>query len=313
MLYPLHAVARRILSLAAAPAVVSLACASTCPLNAPQCTRGFVANEASLSALPPSEDADRDGLLDSEEQALAERFAPIVTLHRDDWTRPASLDWVLGQVPAGHADPPMPLPQTLRRVPASARAGAPSPRDWVVYVHVYPAKDGGVIVQYWFYYPYNDGWLWFDHESDWEHVSVSLDAQRNPLGVFAARHGNNAPGQWRSWERIRKVDDTHPEILSAKGSHASYFDLKDVGWQDEAGRCVVLDDSCVHPLWRTWLGGGLRNLGERHAPLMPAAVAVAGRWGPAGVLPGMGSPVGPAYQRGWCVDGSAVCDQSARF
>ena len=41
------------------------------------------------------EDSDRDGLRDSEERELAERFAPVMILHGKDWARPASATWFL--------------------------------------------------------------------------------------------------------------------------------------------------------------------------------------------------------------------------
>ncbi len=275
-------------------------CSSAMPSEPALCAAGCTHDDAEVSPLAVGEDVDRDGLRDDEEAAIALRFAPIVTLHAADWTRPASVAWVglrggaFGSKPWDGAH-------------GQAKSGSADPADWVTYVHVCPAGYGGVIVQYWFFYPYNDGPLWFNHEADWEHVTVALDVARAPLGMWAARHGDNAPGVWRAWDRLRKVQDTHPEVLSAKGSHASYFDLQDVRWVDEAGRCESLERGCVHTLWRTWEAGGLRNLGELRAPLDLETMGHAGRWGASGLLPGTSAPRGPAFQRGWCAAASPSC------
>ncbi len=272
----------------------------------------FQAGAGFRSPLPPDQDADRDGISDSEEAALAARYAPIVTLPRDDSTRPASLAWLSARLPVALGDrDDARVANELRHIPAKVRHGSDNPADWVTYVHVYPARDGGILVQYWFFYPYNDGPLWFDHETDWEHITVSLDANRKPLGVYAARHHDNAPGKWRAWDRLRKFDGTHPEILSAKGSHASYFDLDDVGWQDAAAWCEHLGGPCVHEQWHTWESGGLVNLGERQAPADSPAMHHRGLWGSAGILPGTSAPSSPPSQRGWCAKGGPACGNAA--
>lgn len=288
-------------------------CKASCPYNAPHCQQGFQVDHGFKSPLPVEQDRDQDGLSDHDEQQLAERFAPVVTLHKDDWTRPASIDWLLDKL--DHRSEAELVPPVLGRFSHDIRKGSDSPSDWVTYTHVYPAGDGqGIYLQYWFFYPYNDGYLIFDHESDWEHVTVALNAEREPLGMWTARHGNNQPGVWRAWSDIRKVDGTHPEVLSAKGSHASYFDEHDVGWQDTVGRCEQPDDQdCQHRRWRTWLAGGLRNMGERHAPLDMASMKHKGLWGSDGLLPGTSAPLGPAYQRGWCVAGGPPCIKRAGF
>lgn len=56
------------------------------------------------------------------------------------------------------------------------------------------------------------------HEGDWEHVTVRLDASgQKLLGVFYGQHGDSV------WvEDPPLVDDTHPVVMSALNSHASY-------------------------------------------------------------------------------------------
>lgn len=125
-------------------------CSSAMPSEPALCAAGCTHDDAEVSPLAVGEDVDRDGLRDDEEAAIALRFAPIVTLHAADWTRPASVAWVglrggaFGSKPWDGAH-------------GQAKSGSADPADWVTYVHVCPAGYGGVIVQYWFFYPYNDG------------------------------------------------------------------------------------------------------------------------------------------------------------
>lgn len=271
---------------------------TTCVPNA------YAAREAPEHALAPLDDGDDDGdgLLDAEEDELARRYAPIVILDRRDANRPASLDWLLRHMKGA--------PHSLFHVPADARSGADDPDDWTAYVHVYPRADGGINVQYWFFYPYNDGPLFFDHDSDWEHVTVRLDADRRPLGAHLARHENDSPGTYWSWSRLRRRGD-HPVVLSALGSHATYGDASDVSWYDRAASCDDLE-RCDEPIWRTWQGD-LPNLGERTRPLVHHDVlSYEGRWGRERVLPGTSAPFGPLHHRGFCTDGCRTCDEPGR-
>lgn len=260
-------------------------------------------------------DADRDGLADTWEDALAARYAPAVILDQEDWNRPSSLPWLLaradfrreGGVQANYAGVAR-LPE--RSDPSfdhEVRRGSDDARDWTSYVHVYPRADGGINVQYWFYYPYNDGPLLFDHESDWEHATVRLDARGEPVGVYLARHEDNDPGPYWPWSRVRR-DGDHPVVLSARGSHATYADDGDVPWFERAGACADLG-ACEHPVWRTWQSG-LQNLGERARPrVMADVLTYSRRWGQERLLPGTSAPVGPAYQRGFCHAGFRGCTE----
>jgi len=91
-----------------------------------------LANMASRPRPRPLEvgDADRDGIADGEELALAARFAPIVVLDPADRYRPASLPWLLERLPAGEVPLKQRLPQLLaraRRLPRARAAGEPRP------------------------------------------------------------------------------------------------------------------------------------------------------------------------------------------
>jgi hypothetical protein len=253
-------------------------------------------------------DDDRDGLEDDREHELARRFAPIVVLHGGDWNRPASIPWLLAraELPNSHGGQasfaglvPAPPRPDVRPFGPTVRRGSDDPRDWTCYVHAYPRADGGINIQYWFFYPYNDGPLLFNHESDWEHATVRLDARGEPVGVYLARHEENAPGPYRAWSRVRREGD-HPVVLSARGTHATYADEIDLPWFEAAGACADLG-SCAHPVWRTWEGGGLMDVGERGRPrALPEVMVYSGRWGQEGLVPGTSAPVSPPHHRGFC-------------
>ncbi|AKT36816.1 hypothetical protein [Chondromyces crocatus] len=261
-------------------------------------------------------DVDGDGLLDAWEDEVAQRFAPVVVLDALDAHRPASVPWLLARARLPGAQglraafagmtPPTLEGDDAEPFGAEARAGSDEPSDWTCYAHVYPRADGGTLIQYWFYYPYNDGLLFFDHESDWEHVTVRLDARGEPVGVYLARHEDNAPGPFRPWARVRRAGD-HPVVLSARGSHATYADAADVPWFESTARCGDLEN-CAHPRWRTWEGGGLANLGERARPrALSEVMRPFGPWGAKRTLPGTSAPLSPLHQRGWCSDGYQRC------
>ena len=268
-------------------------------------------------------DRDGDGLDDALEDALLARYAPLVLLHPSEPALPASTDWLLARSelePAPGPRPrilaasilgllswPKPVEDPAARLhPRGAdHAGSAQPADWVVYGHAYPASGGGVMLQYWFFYAFNDAYGVFDHEGDWEHVTVKLDASLAPEGAWYARHHDSHPGVWFAWPALAREGE-HPVVLSGRGTHASYATTAEVpDWERTcattwpaaaaAGGCRV---------WRTWARGtgGVVNVGERTAPRVPF-IAWPGRWGATGRL-GLdshgGPPRGPAFQLGWC-------------
>jgi hypothetical protein len=291
-------------------ALVETACASGL---------GFPAERSALAASSlGASDRDGDGLRDAEENELARRFAPIVILHRQDVHRPASLPWLVART-----DPFALLRRDshsagllARRVPPTSpamqrrlRAGSQDPSQWATYVHVYPRAGGGINVQYWFFYPYNDGPLFFDHEHDWEHVTVRLTDDREPVSADFAQHANDRPGVSYPWSALTREGE-HPLVFSALGTHASYASAVGIAWFERVADCSALD-TCRDPVWRTWQAGGLRNLGERGRPLCSdSALSFRDRWGPAGLIPGTSAPFGPLFHRGYCADGLPGCDET---
>ncbi len=260
-----------------------------------------------------NDDHDADGIADTQEQQLAQRFAPIVILDRREHHNPASVRWLLARAnvinsPAAALAALWPAFGTSpwHRVPIPARFGSTSPKDWTTYIHVYPRSDGGTNLQYWFFYPFNDGPAFFDHESDWEHITIHLDNNQRPVSVEMARHENHAPGVARPWRMMRRQGD-HPVVLAALGTHASYASVDELPWFERASSCSNLD-SCSSLVWRTFAAGGMVNVGERDRLLSMAHVlSYRGHWGALGLWPGTSAPVGLTENDGFCTNGYANC------
>jgi hypothetical protein len=262
----------------------------------------FVIAKTATRPLPLArDDADRDGLSDSWESELAVRYAPIVILDPNDRYRPASVEWLLAHVPHALGPRSVQLASSLSdrqdAFPETVRMGSSEPRDWVTYVHVYPRTDGDINIQYWFFYPFNDGRGLFDHEGDWEHVTVQTDWAGRARTISLAQHRNTRPGATRSWSTVVLVGD-HPVVWSARGTHASYAAPNAHRWFDSVSSCLT-PASCSGPIWRTWEAGGLVNIGERGALLgADNAFAYEGLWGGSGRWLRGRAPRGPVQQRG---------------
>jgi hypothetical protein len=89
-------------------------------------------------------------------------------------------------------------------------------------------EDGWTILQYHFFYAFNDWRLGANginhHEGDWEMIAVYLKNGK-PYAILMSQHGS---GAMELWKNIRCVKDengngtTHPLIYAGLGSHANY-------------------------------------------------------------------------------------------
>ena len=117
-----------------------------------------------------------------------------------------------------------------------------------VYAHVaketaYPNK---VALQYWFFYAFNE----FNnlHEGDWEMVQLNFDARdarealgTEPVDVGYSSHEGAEHADWGD-SKLEVLDATHPVVYPARGSHANkYTQALYVGSSAEAG--VGCDDT----------------------------------------------------------------------
>ena len=260
-----------------------------------------------------AEDRDGDGLVDAREDVLLARFAPHALLSPTESARPASIAWVRGRTELADSGRRQLLGASVAApFDEKTRAGSKDPADWTVYGHAYPRADGGVELQYWMFFAYNDGPFLFDHDSDWEHVSVSLDSEGRPQAFWLAAHDLNAPGRRLSWAEV-SLDGNHPRFFVAAGTHAAYPSAEVAPFWERLAECgplppgdAALPKSFVAELWAAGERSPLVNVGERGRPRRVGAdddffLNYRGLYGAAVLPAGVASPYGPPFQRGFCI------------
>ena len=130
-----------------------------------------------------------------------------------------------------------------------------------------PQVDGNsfdfVDLIYFFYYPYNRGkevvdTIWGNHVSDWEHITVRLmwtyDDQTGwsikPVQIYLSIHDFGYIYEWDD-EAIPKINNTHPIIYSAWGSHGVWPTAGSHQYGSAMGTALV-DDCSEGTAWDTW-------------------------------------------------------------
>ena len=260
---------------------------------------------------PGATDADGDGVDDAQEDALAEQFAPVVHHSRSETNYPVSVEWLLARTSLRAFDDRAAEGREVLRPVASQAAlvsrssdgeagGARStckrsgffladvdtadregqkndPRGWVTYVHAYRNDTGGVTIQYWRLYAYDESRvLFFDwgHGGDWEGIAVHLDATLKPesIGLLGHMGIERIPAREMTWE------GTHPLVWSEPGGHASRKTPDSSGGfarqETWTGGRVTWWDS------RRGGSGGLINVGEKSRPRGGQVfIQYAGLWG----------------------------------
>lgn len=88
------------------------------------------------------------------------------------------------------------------------------------------SEAGGYqIIQYWFFFAYNDFATAHkgvnDHEADWEQITLFFKGDKPEWAAYAS-HDASGDELRRKWADIETVG-THPVIYPGIGSHASYF------------------------------------------------------------------------------------------
>ena len=261
------------------------------------------------------------------------RFAPAVRLHPDDIYRPTSVPLYLSNVQMRRHRPwwfdvhilgPgwVDAQSLISQSSGGQHSGQGTERtnffleirQWVdetrrgrlavaeCYVHFRPAPNGGGDwdVQYWFFYAYNGDITTgadFEHEGDWEHVTVRIPADFLSIDrVFYHVHNNESV--WRERGEFEQAHGEHVVVYSAYHTHATYWDS---GEQD---REWLPDDHTADggPEWRTW--DVLRLVGQREHPRPGQQwIKYTGHWGQIGTkISWLSGPYGPAFQRYWDED-----------
>ena len=229
-------------------------------------------------------------------------------------------------------------PQDWWKQYARLRAG-PDSAQWatpVVWAHPYLDGVGRVVLQYWYFYPFNDHIS--DHEGDWEHVNVMLNEDRASIReIDYYFHGRSV--RLPQNEYLPEIQDgTHPVVYVGgrsymvwdyptrllhgdhnSGSHGNYpypgeweaaaalgHTESVAGREGEAGRTVSYSE------FRTVLTPEASRIDyEKHPEVLRdwAPLLMPVRWGfPSGPsvasafkLTDVGNraPFGPAFNAGW--------------
>ena len=159
------------------------------------------------------------------------RFAAVGVLARliDALVRLSLL--VRGRVPGGLAAAAHRLGAAVVADPSGAGAEAGATRTYYARV---VRTAGYTVLQYWYFYAFNDWRSTFygvnDHEADWENVVVYLvdDADvpggLRPAWVAASAHDLAGPDLRRRWDDplLRREGD-HPVVYPGAGSHSGAF------------------------------------------------------------------------------------------
>jgi hypothetical protein len=94
--------------------------------------------------------------------------------------------------------------------------------------------NGWIVLQYWFFYPFNNWRSGFfganDHEADWEMISIYLYERPDnddvaPAWVAYASHDFHGDDLRRAWDDLEELEreGEHPIVYAGAGSHAAYF------------------------------------------------------------------------------------------
>jgi hypothetical protein len=170
------------------------------------------------------------------------------------------------------------------------------------YAHVVaePERPGKLVLQYWFFYVYND---WNNlHEGDWENVQLVFDArnarealEREPVAIGYSQHEGAEGADWDD-DKLELVEGRRPVVYPAAGSHAKFFEEalyigssadQGVGCDDTRGPHVELDPA-------------VRTIPSEAAAERAAFpwIGFEGRWGELQEA-FFNGPTGPNLKRSW--------------
>ena len=225
---------------------------------------------------------------------------------------------LMGDPEAERADlPRFRLPPTVRDAAVDNYERSQGPRPAYSYYYRIAPMGNYVVLQYWFFYAYNDWANSFggfnDHEGDWEGLQLFFRRQGGrliepPLQICYLGHHSRISKPWEHHDIQRT--GTHPHVYVAAGSHASYperkpytimalYNLVDYATgdgltlsHDEWQGRINLEDAL-------WLQNYLGSWGTRYwlplawlqRALFGLAALIPGEIG----LPGVSAPRGPRY------------------
>lgn len=196
---------------------------------------------SSYQSVAAQDDLDNDGISDIKERQLASLYVPylhfaagekffptVVSYHIDNSVLYLKSDDVDALIDSSPTIASISLHQTgdyyLDNVLGASEEIAEDYEQkkeglgYTIYSRV-TLEGEYVVIQYWFFYAFNPGSL-NQHEGDWEMIEIVLDPTETALYVVYSQHFT---GERASWNDVEKVDETHPRVYVALGSHANYF------------------------------------------------------------------------------------------
>lgn len=177
-------------------------------------------------------------------------------------------------------------------------------RDFSKYPPVYYYSTlynrGYLVLQYWFFYAYNDWGTGHggvnDHEGDWEMIALFFRDNKPQYIAYSAHTGGPEYHRWEAGE-VHKVDGTHPVVYVGCGSHANYFHSTShdmFGFTDFAfGNSAVAIGPDTGVPWGKPIDLRSQSWALNYAGGWGAMVK---RFGSSSLAPGAQSPVGPVWQ-----------------
>jgi len=246
---------------------------------------------STVTRVTAQEDIDNDGILDTKEQLLADTYAPILHFVSGEEFFPTDPNYhiensvlymkvddfntLIDSSPTSssisqYTTEDYFLNNTLGGFEEIAQDYTQSRENYgdQIYAHI-TSEAQYTVIQYWFFYAFNPGTL-NQHQGDWEMIEIVLDSTETPIYAAYSQH---QAGEMAEWKDVEIVDDTHPRVYVALGSHANYFrsyqgklgmesDIvgNDFALKPEDLEIVTLGEKGIgnHPASQDWLDFGGR-------------------------------------------------------
>jgi hypothetical protein len=220
----------------------------------------------------------------------------------------------------------------LKDVDAESRKGSNDPKEWTTYYHAYANNFGGITIQYWRLYAYNDAVN--DHGGDWEGIHVVLDGSLRPHRIALLGHNDVEHKVLADFA----TEGDHIRIFSEGGGHGTRSEGSGIhakgcgGFLGDLLCTIDLNRPQTFVRQETWTNGHVRffdgrqgqtgrllNLGEKLKPMngqvfiqysglwgspsefpaSPSYFSFSGYWGPAFNETGMRAD---KFITAWCAD-----------
>ena len=137
------------------------------------------------------------------------------------------------------------------------------------------------VIQYWWFFGYNDGVASQNHQGDWEH-STAVVKDGSLIGTYLSAHGT---GTYYDRSELEPVQGDQVVVYVAKGSHAAYAAVRGGPFEPD-------ETDAGGPRWDT----SQFLLPLRDRPWK----SFAGAWGEVGQFTGTTGPLGPWHKRHRC-------------